>query len=270
MCRRLGSAWPGLAALLCVSTSLAAQAGSIAGTATDSGGRAITGATATLAELARSVLSGLRGEFRFSNVPPGTYTLTVQQIAFAPATARVTVATGEMLELDVTLDPRVQMLAETRVTAKETSVKLQGFEQRRAAGIGSFFTRATLDSAAARAVTLSELLRRHVSAAHEVMNQKNGALYVALARGTGTFRLPRADPFDPTSPVGCFSQVIVDGARIYAPAAGATSMPAPDLRNLHLETLSGVEFYSGPATTPMEFGGTAATCGTLVVWTKDR
>ena len=80
-------------------------------------------------------------------------------------------------------------------------------------------------------------------------------------------KVPRADPLDPTSPAACFCQVYLDGIRIYSPTGAS---PAPDLRQYDAGGLEAVEYYPGPATTPLEYGGDGAACGTLLLWTRAR
>ncbi len=46
--------------------------------------------------------------------------------------------------------------------------------------------------------------------------------------------------------------------------------PVPDLSKYDAGGLEAVEFYPGPATTPPEFSGDGAVCGTLLLWTRTR
>jgi hypothetical protein len=80
-------------------------------------------------------------------------------------------------------------------------------------------------------------------------------------------KFPSADPFDASSPKGCFCQVYVDGIRVFVPNGNTA---APDLSQYDAGTLEAVEYYAGPATTPLEYGGDGAACGTLLLWTRAR
>jgi hypothetical protein len=62
----------------------------------------------------------------------------------------------------------------------------------------------------------------------------------------------------------CYAAVVRDGLRIY-PFAGAHP---PDLDKIFAEQLVGVELYARSATVPAELRD-AATCGALVLWTRD-
>lgn len=63
----------------------------------------------------------------------------------------------------------------------------------------------------------------------------------------------------------CYSQVYVDGVMVYTPAP---NVPLFDINSISPSTLQAAEFFSGPATTPSEYGGTGASCGTLLLWTR--
>ncbi len=60
----------------------------------------------------------------------------------------------------------------------------------------------------------------------------------------------------------CYSNVYVDGVLIYD-AAKMTSVVPPDLAQLNVATIAGVEFYASEASTPVQF--TASPCGVLAI-----
>ena len=101
--------------------------GSMAGTVTDSSGGRVQSAEirlqATESSLERKTQSDGRGEFRFSDLMPGAYTLTVRASGFADARSTVSVAVSSAREISVTLKPaaapqklEVQALASSIVT----------------------------------------------------------------------------------------------------------------------------------------------------------
>ena len=55
-------------------------------------------------------------------------------------------------------------------------------------------------------------------------------------------------------------------AQTVAPPADATQ--PPDIDSFLPEHIAAIEYYAGPATTPTEFAGTGASCGTIVIWTR--
>jgi hypothetical protein len=62
----------------------------------------------------------------------------------------------------------------------------------------------------------------------------------------------------------CYAAVVRDGVRMY-PFAGANP---PDLDKIFAEQLAGIEIYARSATVPAELRD-VATCGALVLWTRE-
>ena len=92
-----------------------ASAQTISGTI-HSGATPVVGATVRLAELDRAVHSGSKGEFRFADLPGGTYHLLVSAIGYATASKLVAVsADTAMVTFD--LSPSAVTLKEIVVTA---------------------------------------------------------------------------------------------------------------------------------------------------------
>jgi hypothetical protein len=83
--------------------------GSLVGTVTDAGGGRVLSAVITLQAVASSVerraVSNARGEFRFDDLPPGAYRLTVEARGFAEASSTVEVVVSSTREVAVTMVP---------------------------------------------------------------------------------------------------------------------------------------------------------------------
>jgi hypothetical protein len=141
------------------------------------------------------------------------------------------------------------ILASDTAAAKgqKTDLRFVGFGARRTKGQGKFFTRAQLDAASGR--PLANLLKMNA-----------GAFIVPGPRGES--QLAMRSPASASSP--CYAAVVRDGVRIY-PFARASP---PDLDKIFAEQLAGIELYARSATVPAELRD-AATCGALVLWTRD-
>ncbi|MEP6619832.1 MAG: hypothetical protein ABJE47_10965 [bacterium] len=134
-----------------------------------------------------------------------------------------------------------------KAKGQTTNLKFAGFATRRTKGQGKFFTRAQLDAASGR--PLASLLKLDA-----------GAFIVAGPHEES--QLAMRSPASAPSP--CYAAVVRDGVRIY-PFTGANP---PDLDKTFAEQLAGIEFYAKSATVPTELRD-AATCGALVLWTRD-
>ena len=134
-----------------------------------------------------------------------------------------------------------------KAKGQKTDLKFSGFDARRAKGQGKFFTAAQLSAASGRPLA-------------NVLKLDAGAFIAAGPKGEDALGMrPAAKSAKP-----CYSEVVRDGVRIY-PFTGATP---PDLDKMFPEQLVGLELYARPASVPAELRE-AATCGALVLWTRD-
>jgi hypothetical protein len=271
-------------AVVAAASPLRAQTSALAAIVTsDSSGTRVGGATLTLTEIGRVAETNWLGELRVRDIPPGTYTVVVRKSGFAPLVRQMEFKAGAPVQDEFQLSLPVagasaargaapQALPELRTTAEaHRTPKMAQFEERRKTGFGTFIDAEQI--ADAKGKTLATLLQAKTSGINIKQGSRAGAMYLGAGRGVATIgALPRADPFDPQSPRGCWVAVYLDGHRIFAPSTGSAAgqSPAPNLNDYDLTTLQGIEFYKGGATTPAELGGTGAMCGTLVLWTRDK
>ncbi len=226
----------------------------------------LAGATVTLVEPKRVATTDQRGAFRFDGMASGDVHLVAQKIGYRPL--RTVVHMDSTRRLDVELELERLLPSELAPVVVEAAPDRQTIDilRRRASGQGTFFLRDVLDSL--QGVSVGELLREKGRGAKMIRYPRTGALLLSSGRGFGTISLlPLADPYDSRSPRACYVQVIVDGIRVYAPDAVNRFAP-PDLDQFDSARLEAVEFYAGPASTPAEFAGVGAQCGTLVLWTR--
>jgi hypothetical protein len=134
-----------------------------------------------------------------------------------------------------------------KVQGQQTNLRFAAFDARRMKGLGKFFTRAQLDAAYGRPLA-------------NILKMDAGAFIVAGPRGES--QLAMRSPASASPP--CYAAVVQDGLRIY-PFPGAHP---PDLDKIFAEQLVGIELYARSATVPAELRD-AATCGALVLWTRD-
>jgi hypothetical protein len=86
---------------------------------------------------------------------------------------------------------------------------------------------------------VSDVLHKRARGARMVTWPAKGAILLASTRGAASIvKFPRADPFDASSPKGCFCQVYVDGIRLYPPNGNSA---APDLSHYDAGPLEAVE-----------------------------
>ncbi|HEX7708126.1 MAG TPA: TonB-dependent receptor [Thermoanaerobaculia bacterium] len=97
-----------------------AQSAVIVGRVFDPQAQPVSGATVTLVEARRSVLTGADGSFRFENLPPRHYHLRAESPRLGTAVGEARVAAGETRTVEVVIDPLVHA-EEIVVTASADS-----------------------------------------------------------------------------------------------------------------------------------------------------
>ena len=101
---------------------------SLAGRVADTAGVPIAGVRVQLVELGRTYATGADGRYRFTALPPGTYTASFSRIGRSPEARRVTLGDGPRL-VDVAMrEARVQ-LAPVQVTASTAATRAQDSPQ---------------------------------------------------------------------------------------------------------------------------------------------
>ena len=78
---------------------LVASGDSLSGRVVARDGHAVAGATVVVVELHRIALTQTDGQFRFADMPAGSYTVTVRRLGFAPLARQVSVAASTTLDL---------------------------------------------------------------------------------------------------------------------------------------------------------------------------
>jgi hypothetical protein len=193
----------------------------------------------------------------------GRHSLAFRRLGFAPSYDTVSIAEGTVTDRAFLLRHSTVQL-DTVEVVRPLSAHMRGFANRRKNNQGTFVTTDELQAAATR--PLRSVLGRRLTGVTFV--NYRGAVYVSSTRGMTAVdrrRLVRAVQGDPRSPVGCWPQIYLDGTRMYAPTGGSDAL---DLNDFQTRDMEAIEFYSGGANTPPEFGSTYATCGTLVMWTR--
>jgi hypothetical protein len=177
---------------------------------------------------------------------------------------------GDTLKVDFTLGPVPQELAPVVVTESDplpTGI-MRGFEERRRAGFGRFITRDMLaerdhDTVAGmlRGIAGMRMVRRP--------SECGGGFSAATGRGIAAVELsPAAGSVvtcsGKTMPAACYMSIYVDGVRIWAPG----SRDPPDFDQMRNNQYQGVEIYRGPSELPIQYQGTGAACGAILLWSR--
>lgn len=239
--------------------------GAFRGTVTrDSSRIPIEGVEVTM-EGVGTVLASRTGRFAFASVAPGLYTVRIRHMGYKPIEGSVQIAQGETKDLTFAIWPLTTNLpgVEVRANAAPLNTGMVDFERRRAQGLGKFLT--STDFEGRDNATLADVFGSTPGLI--VDRLANGRAVAASRRSTNTSFRPMNTPG--ADPSKCYMQIFVDGLRIWRPHFDQLNEP-PNLNEFSVSQIAGVEIYLGAAETPVEFGGTSASCGTIVIWTGRR
>jgi hypothetical protein len=236
---------------------------------TDPGDRPVAGAEVLIGPnlVARTVSAG---SFILREIPAGIRQVVVRHLGNKPITTIISFSPGDSVGRDFVLDLDVTGLDTIHVVEKALMPplglqRMAGFDDRRKMGIGRFVDSTVFQSQQGRRV--SDILRSYVSGR---IIEYGGKAAISIASGDVSLRprqLPNGDKMDAAAGAkrACYSQVFVDGMRVYQLAPDRTLF---DLNSLSPNDIIGAEFYSGPSGTPAMYGGLGASCGTLLLWTR--
>jgi hypothetical protein len=208
------------------------------------------------------------GAFILKGIPAGIRQVIVRHLGNKPINTVVNFTAGDSLARDFVLEVDVASLDTIHVVEKPAMpplglMRMAGFDDRRKMGIGRFIDSTVFQKEQSR--RLIDILRSYVAVR---INEWSGSAAISSRSGNLSIRqLPSGDLSDKRAGAkpACYSQVFVDGMKVYEPSVGRTLF---DLNSLSPNMLIGAEFYSGPAGTPAMYGGLGASCGTLVLWTR--
>ena len=258
-----------LGLLLGVAAPLFGQAGLSGLVREDATGRPLSGVEILVEGSDRSTVSNKSGEYSFKRVPRGFQVVLFRAVGFRAVRLQAELGEGGVTQLDAKLVPfaiRLDSLVATGESKRPRGMGREAFEERRSMGFGQFIDSQELRRSEDR--QLSDLLRGH-----------NG---IVIAQNR----------FALSARTGCYMQILYDEQSLYSPASylppvptapatpgGATSrftraarpMAAPtplDINTIQVSDLDAVEIYRSLADTPLQFGGAAAGCGTVVLWSR--
>ncbi|MFN8573663.1 MAG: carboxypeptidase regulatory-like domain-containing protein [Gemmatimonadaceae bacterium] len=244
-------------------TAPVAGRGSLSGRviSADSTGTPLAGAEVWIAGSARSIRTSSTGGFQFDDLPLGNVALQVRHLGYSPSQRVVTLGSAGGDTLTVRLSPLATLLPTVAVTANAELLRvgMREFASRRQAGFGHFADAKDIERTHAR--SLSSVVMTIAGGLVLVRINKGGFTGGGYAVASRRFRtLSSSEP--------CFSQVFLNGTRMYPEMSGDVKETPFALEQLPLEDVVGVEVYKSAAETPLQFTGPAAACGTVVIWTK--
>jgi len=211
----------------------------VRGNVVDGNGSPLPRARVSVANSPTEVVADENGVFTLTAPRSGTQSLLARAIGYYPQERAVDVVPDSAMWVELQLPSMVSLLDTVRVNGHRLSEDPSGFERRRAAGGGTFLTRADIDARVPR--TMADLIQR--SSATPLASLPNGHLGVRV----------RGSP--------CLPTLVLDGQSI------------PILRDLSemdalvdLTRVRRVEIYAAGQIPRQFMRGNP--CAAVVVWTR--
>jgi hypothetical protein len=250
----------------------------LTGTIHSTDGHAVRDAVVDILGSPNSARTDANGAFKLAGVPAGTREVDVRAIGFEPLATAVDFPTGATRQATFALVRQVQTLATDTVRGRSRPLSLmavEGFDQRRQIGMGTFLVEA-------------DLAKHNYSNLTEVMNSikgvhveygTNGQPMIYL-RGNkegnciptyfidGTpFVLSSAQPGGGITASGGRGSNRITGGSSGGPAL---SSPFNDLSlMIQPNMIKGMEVYDTSAPIPAQYDRSSTTgCGSVVIWTR--
>lgn len=208
-------------------------------------------AEVSLPNLARRLTPRGIGEFWAGELAPGEQAVVVRSLGYTPVERAIVLRAGDTARVEIALTATSVQLDEVRVEAAGGPAE---FVRRRESYDGGTFVDRALIEGMERA-RLSDVLRTRARGVR-LLNLGASGLVAAGARDASL-----GDRV-------CYMQIFLDGMKIFGLSQFNPKIGAPNLDQYNLTMLEAIEVYPGPSSTPPEFLGQDATCGTIVLWTR--
>lgn len=224
-------------------TSVLTGKAALRGVARNQTGQPVNGARVTLWGTGVETTANASGQYQFTALPEGTYTVEVRAVGFQPHRAPADLVATRDNVADLTLTPLVTTVDTLRVRANR-AVPLEEFERRRKMGFGHFLTEDDI--------------------------KKKGPTYMGdIFRGLpGVVTMPGQFGRDrvlirSTGMTGdCAPAIFLNGLYV--------NIEDGDLDNIiNPKDVRAIELYSRVASIPLQFQ-TRNGCGSAVIWTGAR
>lgn len=199
--------------------------------------------------------SAADGRFEVRLRAPGSFRLEATRTGYRPSvTSTLPVAARETVYVEVRVAAAPMQLDPLRVTARvapprRRSLELAGFYDRERFGMGRFIRREDFEKRSN--LTTAQVLAREPGT---VLQNAGPREYVVFTRSSTINAFQRA------SAGYCPPLLYLDGTRV-----GSST----DISNVVIpEMIEGVELYRSTAEIPVQYTGSDASCGVILIWTR--
>lgn len=201
------------------------------------------------------------GNFALQPPAPGTLELEINRIGYSPIEAVVEIPESGILSLLVMVSfepiPLDEVEASVRKRPRRSEMTLAGFEARRVDGPGHYFDEEEIEERHPTQIT--DLLTRIPGMSQLRIRGRIVDMKVLRAQG-GSFQRAMTP---------CFADLWLDGIRVREGGYLSAASTVPWMNDIiSPENIGGIEVYSGPSQTPIQFNSSSGMCGVIVIWSR--
>ena len=213
------------------------------------GGAPLSGVVVRVRTGRQETRTDTRGRFALDELTPGFNIVEFTQFGYATRNETIEVLPGRVTSVRLSLSADPVELDPIEVTVERREIVLQdvGFYSREADGFGEFIDREEIENRAPGEMT--DLFTR-IPGAGLLADGGNPLEKYVILRGGRT--------------ESCFPRVVLDGVIV----VGGGEAPARLDHLIDPQAVAGVEVYPSSTGVPMQYAGTGASCGLIVIWTR--
>ena len=232
-------------------------------------GTPVEGADVIDVMLGNSMRTTSTGTVALVFLPDGGGLVRVRKVGYQPQTIMAAITESDTIPITLLLKRIVELPAMSVVDSapRYMSPALRGFEERRHNAVsGTFIPESVIRKEQDR--NLGNFLLGRLAGATILMGHQ-GQMYLQRSPRCGSGGSPavyidgmlRNSPAK-TGPTLAFSKK--------APPSNPLDTDEVDLTQFALSDLAGIEYYANTATAPSQFNSTSASCGALLLWTRQQ
>jgi hypothetical protein len=208
------------------------------------------------------------GTFSITLRVPGTFQLRGERTGYAVSLSRqVEVAARETVTVALRLSSQATAIDPLTVTARaapphKRALELNGFYEREASGFGRFLRREDIDRVGS--TNMVNVLAAVPGVDVQVDRRGNQVITFGRSRITGSISRAQQQQSDL-----CMPTVYLDGVRVGYDRGDRREGTSPDINQIVSKSqLEAVELYRSTAELPPQYGGSGASCGVILFWTR--
>jgi hypothetical protein len=197
-----------------------------------------------------SAISNQTGAFQLDAPSPGSYYVLTEALGYQPIIDGILdLGPGGSINIELFVSPRPLQLDSMIVAVERVMIfqhlEKNGFNERRGSGFGHF-------------ITPEEIQERNPSYFGELFRNTPGISLVGGGSLSGT-----QIQFRNASIRGgvCSPPIYVDGAQVNTEFGGLEEV-------VDIHQIAAIEVYTRASDVPLEWGGTLAGCGIVLIWTR--